>query len=132
MDVSDPSNFVRILEMMGHDDQQLKAHISAVSINDDETRDAIRRLYNDTGYVLDPHGAVGWLALRQWLSKNPNQRGIFLETAHPVKFPDAVEAATGKPLELPLAISGLADRTRRKRNIDVSYDGLKEILVSGG
>jgi len=132
MDVSDPSNFVRIQEMMGHDDKMLKENLSAVSITDDETRDTIRKVYIDTGYLLDPHGAVGWMALNQWLSDHPGQRGIFLETAHPVKFPEAVESATGKALELPYSIADLANQPKRKRNMDASYDALKEILLNEG
>ena len=132
MDVGDPSNFVRIQEMMGHDDKMLKENLSAVSITDDETRDTIRKVYIDTGYLLDPHGAVGWMALNQWLSDHPGQRGIFLETAHPVKFPEAVESATGKALELPYSIADLANQPKRKRNMDASYDALKEILLNEG
>ena len=61
--------------------------MSSESISDEETGEAIRTIYREYGYQADPHGAVGWLALNRWLERHPGQSGIFLETAHPVKFP---------------------------------------------
>ncbi len=65
--------------------------MSSESISDEETGTAIQKLFREHRYISDPHGAVGWLALSRWLTLHPDQQGIFLETAHPVKFPDTVE-----------------------------------------
>jgi threonine synthase len=104
MDVGDPSNFIRVLALFHDEFEPLKKMMSSESITDEETGAAIRTLFREFGYVADPHGAVGWLALNRWLEKHPDQAGIFLETAHPVKFPDAVQQFTGKPVEPPDSI----------------------------
>jgi threonine synthase len=77
MDVSDPSNFVRILELMNHDDERLKSLVSADRISDDETIATMKEVYRQYGYVLDPHGAVAYLALERWLREHPSEYGIF-------------------------------------------------------
>ncbi|MGH9818548.1 MAG: threonine synthase, partial [Pyrinomonadaceae bacterium] len=86
MDVGHPSNFVRILEMLGRTASDLKRRIEAVSISDETTAATMREIYQKYGYVLDPHGAVGYRALADYLQSHPGERGIFLETAHPIKF----------------------------------------------
>ncbi|MGZ8550073.1 MAG: threonine synthase, partial [Chitinophagaceae bacterium] len=107
MDVGNPSNFVRILEIFHHQFPELKNKLSSYSISDADTIATIREVYEQNNYLLDPHGAVGYLALKKYLECNPSSKGIFLETAHPVKFPDAVEKAAGKKIEVPSAISAI-------------------------
>ena len=77
MDVGDPNNFVRILEIFEEDISELKRILSAYSITDDETRVTIKKVYKKYQYLLDPHGAVGYLSLEKYLENNPEQKGIF-------------------------------------------------------
>ena len=104
MDVGDPSNFIRILEIFQHNFKDLQQVLTSVSISDAETRDTLRSVYEQKGYLLDPHGAVGMLALQRWLHEHPVQKGIVLETAHPVKFYDVVEPIIGEPVPIPVNI----------------------------
>ncbi len=96
MDVGDPSNFVRILELFNHEFEPLKKMMSSESISDEETAETIREVQTEYQYLTDPHGAVGFLALKRYLQDHPGDSGFFLETAHPVKFHDVVEEITGK------------------------------------
>ncbi|HUS01405.1 MAG TPA: threonine synthase, partial [Chitinophagaceae bacterium] len=107
MDVGDPSNFVRILEIFDQEFNPLKSVISSYSISDEETKETLKEVYLKSNYLLDPHGAVGYLALKRYLQQHPDHKGIFLETAHPVKFYDVVEPITGQPVPMPAAINKL-------------------------
>lgn len=129
MDVANPSNFVRILEIFGGDLTKLKSAMSAVSITDEITSRTMREVYEKHGYVLDPHGAVGFYALQKYLEENPNEKGIFLETAHPVKF-DSVKAIVGTFGEIPKVVEELASRPKQSIEIKVDYANLKEIILS--
>jgi len=100
MDVGDPSNFIRIQEIYKNDDALLKKNISSYAFTDDETRAAMKSIKAISGYIADPHGAVGYLGLKKYL-KNKKAQGIFLETAHPVKFLDVVEAVLNETIEFP-------------------------------
>ena len=127
MDVGDPSNFVRILEIYKNDISELKKHLSSYSFNDDETRVAMKYLKENCNYIADPHGAVGYLGLKKYLTKN-NAQGIFLETAHPVKFLDVVEPVINETIELPVQIQDVIDK--EKVSIQIStYNELKQFLL---
>ncbi|HEX8248526.1 MAG TPA: threonine synthase [Pyrinomonadaceae bacterium] len=128
MDVGNPSNFVRILEIFDHDYLNLKEKMESQSISDEATAAAMREVYQKYGYVLDPHGAVGFYALSEYLRKNPPQKGFFLETAHPVKF-DSVEKILGTGGETPEAVRDLLNREKQSVEIKVNYEDLKEILL---
>jgi threonine synthase len=130
MDVGDPSNFIRILALFHDKFEPLKEMMSSESITDEETGVAIQTLYRDFGYMADPHGAVGWLALNRWLEKNPGKAGIFLETAHPVKFPDAVQQFTGQPVEPPDSIRSLFSKKKDVQTIEADYKSFKETLLT--
>ncbi len=127
MDVGNPSNFVRILELFGHDNSKLKKHLSAYSFTDDETRKAIKLLKEKSNYIADPHGAVGYLGLKKYMS-DKNAQGIFLETAHPVKFLDVVEPVIKESLELPPQILDVIDKEKIAINIS-KYEELKHFLL---
>lgn len=129
MDVGNPSNFVRVLEIFHHQFKVLQTVLSSVSISDDETRATLQSVYKTEGYLLDPHGAVGYLALQQYLQKHPGQKGIILETAHPVKFYDVVEPITGEAVPIPEAIQ--QQLLLEKRSTKISADGqlLKTFLL---
>ncbi|NCT73065.1 MAG: threonine synthase [Chitinophagaceae bacterium] len=129
MDVGNPSNFVRILELFGHSISDLKQRLSAATITDEETLLAIQRIYNESGYLADPHGAVGYLALERYLQAHPGLHGIFLETAHPVKFPEAVQLALQKEQEIPAALEQLMQQPKQARAIEPDYEELKGYLL---
>ncbi len=107
MDVADPSNFVRVLQLFGNQFPELAAVLTSKSYTDNQTREAMQALYGTYGYVADPHGAVGYLGLADYLKATPEGPGIFLETAHPVKFKPEVERCLGISLELPPQIQAV-------------------------
>jgi len=130
MDVGSPSNFIRILEIFHHQFPELKNNLSSFTVTDDETLATIKRVFEQYNYTLDPHGAVGYLALEKYLSDHPNKKGLFLETAHPVKFPDAVEKMTGKKLEIPSAIRSIMSSKKKSININPIFNSLKDYLLA--
>ena len=129
MDVGNPSNFVRILEIFQHQFPALKSKLSSFSITDAETESVIDEVFKKYQYTLDPHGAVGYLALQRYLAEHSNAKGIFLETAHPVKFPEAVERATGQKIKLPEHISEIMDREKISTVISPEYEVLRSFLL---
>ncbi|HMT73371.1 MAG TPA: threonine synthase [Chitinophagaceae bacterium] len=129
MDVGNPSNFVRILEIFQHQFPALKSKLSSFSITDAETESVIDEVFKKYQYTLDPHGAVGYLALQRYLAEHSNAKGIFLETAHPVKFPEAVERATGQKIKLPEHISEIMDREKISTVISPEYEALRNFLL---
>lgn len=129
MDVANPSNFVRIMEMYDHELNSLKQHLTSISVDDETTRKTIESVYKETGYVLDPHGAIGYKALDDYLNENTGNKGFFLETAHPVKFPEVVEQTTGKKLEIPESVQPLLSKQKRSVLMNAGFDALKEWLM---
>src|SRR5690606_6754878 len=129
MDVGNPSNFVRILEIFHHDFPELKNQLSSHCISDEETMKTITEVFRQFQYTLDPHGAVAYRALDAYLKQHPSRRGIFLETAHPVKFPEAVEKATGMPVTLPEAVRGLMNQPGQSQKINADYSSLRDYLL---
>jgi len=101
MDVGNPSNFARMLELFDHDYDALRATITGYAFSDDETRNAMRQVHQSTGYVLDPHGAVGYLGLKQYVKDVGPATGVFLETAHPAKFKETVDATLEADIQIP-------------------------------
>ena len=129
MDVGNPSNFIRILEIFHHQFPELKNNLSSFSINDGETIATIKKVFNQYNYTLDPHGAVGYLALEKYLQAHPNKKGIFLETAHPVKFPEAVEKATGQKVSIPSSILSIMKSEKKSIKMLASYQIFKNFLL---
>jgi threonine synthase len=132
MDVGNPSNFIRMLQLVKSNLPALKNKLSSYSITDAETKEAIKDVYLDTNYLLDPHGAVGYCGSKKYLSHHPEQRGIFLETAHPIKFYDVVEPIINKKIELPQSIIQLLNREKKSIKIKKDFDALKAILNERG
>lgn len=127
MDVSDPSNFVRILELFQQNISELKSVFASYSFTDEQTKEAIQELYSNYGYIADPHGAVGYLGTKKSILDTSVK--VFLETAHPIKFKDTVEEVIGKKLTLPTEISEII--TKEKKSIVIeNYEELKESLAS--
>jgi len=130
MDVGNPSNFVRILEIFNQQLPSLQKILTAYSITDDETREAIKSLWKHHHYLADPHGAVGALALQRYLTEHPGEKGLFLETAHPVKFYNTVEPVIGDRLTLPAAVATLTHKEKQSKKMDARYSELKDFLLS--
>ncbi len=127
MDVGNPSNFVRILEIFGQDYVHLKEKMEAISVSDETTANTMREVFEKYKYVLDPHGAVGFYALEKYLKNSPGKKGFFLETAHPIKF-DSVEKIIGTYGETPESVKDLLSRPKHSVEIKANYEDLKEIL----
>ena len=130
MDVGNPSNFVRILEIFDNKFVNLKKVLSSCSITDDETRTTLQSIYQKNHYLLDPHGAVGYLALQRYLQGHPGQKGIVLETAHPVKFYDVVEPVIKESIPIPPSIRQQLNLEKKSIKINADATLLKEFLFS--
>ena len=128
MDVGDPSNFIRILKIFGDDFESLKETFSGYRFTDDETREALKEIHEISGYVADPHGAVGYLGLKEYLKDHPEKYGIFLETAHPVKFLDTVEDTLNIKVDIPERLKETLSKTKESIEIQ-DYQGLKNFLL---
>ena len=129
MDISKPSNFVRILELYGNDWQKIKADISGYYFSDEETRKAIRRINREENYLLDPHAAVGFLAMEAYQKAHPEVYGVVLGTAHPAKFLDVVEEETGKKVEVPEALARLANKEKVATYMPADFTAFKDYLM---
>lgn len=131
MDVGSPSNFVRMHALFGGSWDEMKQLISGASYSDDQTRAAIREVKSLYGYDIDPHGAVAWLAARDWRTAHPTSATISLETAHPAKFPDVMEAELGKDYaEIPERLAILADREKVAIPLTTDKAAFREWLLS--
>jgi threonine synthase len=130
MDVGDPSNFVRILELFDRQLLPLKKVLSSLSISDEQTINTIKRVYADFDYLTDPHGAVGYLALEKYLEGHPGQAGIFLETAHPLKFYDVVEPIIGEAITVPSQVQALLEKPKHAFQMGAIYPEFKDYLLN--
>ncbi|WP_136467982.1 threonine synthase [Flagellimonas onchidii] len=128
MDVGDPSNFIRIRHLYQDNFDELKEHLSSYSFSDETTKETMKKVYSESGYVADPHGAVGYLGLKEYQKSNPDTYGIFLETAHPVKFLDVVEETLNLTPEIPPQIQKVMGKEKKSIKID-TYEGLKSYLL---
>lgn len=128
MDVGAPSNFARILDLYDKDHDRIAGFISGRSYSDDEILKAIKDLYAKTGYLLDPHGATGYLALKE--SLQPGEVGFFLETAHPAKFKETVENAISERVEIPETLQKFMSRHKQSVKLPATFSALKRHLLS--
>lgn len=128
MDIGDPSNLVRIMEMFDGNIELLKEKVSSYSISDTETAQAIRDVFDKYHYTLDPHGAVSYMALSRHLETSPDDQGIVVETAHPIKF-DSVGEILGVSTEVPSSLLEMEKLPKRSTGIGTDYKDLKDILL---
>jgi len=128
MDVGNPSNFIRIQELFQNNLTQLKASFSSFSFSDDETKEMMKDIYNKFNYISEPHGAIGYLGLKKH-SLHEDEFGIFLETAHPVKFLEVVEATLPISVEIPSQIKKVINKEKVAIKI-ANYKELKTFLNS--
>jgi threonine synthase len=135
MDVGNPSNFARMLDLHPSTDDcstwnNMQNQITGYAFDDETTAQAMKEIDKKFNYAIDPHGAVGFLALLEYQSKNPNTRGIILETAHPAKFIDDVERILEHPIEIPEKLAVLTDRKKESVLMPVSFPALTEWLLA--
>jgi threonine synthase len=131
MDVGDPSNVARVRALFGDDLERLRDVVSATAWSDDATRRAMAEVYERTGRILDPHTAVGWLALQSRRERGGHDiPGVLLATAHPAKFGDAVEAAIGMAAPLPERLASCLEREPLSLSIAADEEALFELLTS--
>lgn len=128
MDVGNPSNFVRILEIFERDFAELKNILESKSVSDEITAETMREVYKNFDYILDPHGAVGFRVLADYLANNPQDKGFFLETAHPIKF-DSVSEIISEQITVPVSVQELLNKDKSVIEMDANYDLLKEVLL---
>ena len=135
MDVGNPSNFARLMDMFDHSLESIREEITGYSFTDTETRQLMQHVYQQYNYLLDPHGAIGYGALKDYLAKeaqagNANLTGIFLETAHPAKFIDVVESTIGQAIAIPANLQRLLNQEKVSVALPNSYESLKDYLLS--
>ena len=129
MDVGDPSNFIRIRHLHNDNLDALNENLSAYSFTDEQTKKAMVQIHKISNYIADPHGAVGYLGLKQYQKLHTNTYGVFLETAHPVKFLDVVEDTLGTTLEIPSQIQKVMGKEKKSIKIN-TYGELKAYLIN--
>lgn len=128
MDVGDPSNFARVLDLYGHSHSAICADISGCTYNDEQISASIKDCYKTNGYILDPHGACGYQALKDGLK--PCETGIFLETAHPAKFLEKVEAILGTKVEIPQKLQEFMKGTKQSVDMTKEFTDFKAFLLT--
>ena len=131
MDVGAPSNFERMQWLYGSDLDALRRDVTGYAYDDTRVVAEIGRVYRTYGYLLDPHGAIGWLAINEALAgSSAETTGVFLATAHPAKFREVVEPAIGQPVPLPPAVAAALSRPRHSTRLSSSYEDLRALLAS--
>ncbi|TFH21928.1 MAG: threonine synthase [Bacteroidia bacterium] len=130
MDVGDPSNFVRILDLFCQKHEWITQHMEGYSYSDTQIREIIGRVYRETGYLCDPHGATGYQAAKSYREKHPGLTGVFLETAHPAKFRESVEEVIGKELELPERLAAFVTKEKQSHPIRPDYTEFRKYLCN--
>ncbi|MGA7721370.1 MAG: threonine synthase [Ignavibacteriaceae bacterium] len=130
MDVGNPSNFARILDMYGRKHDIIKQIIYSASFSDKQTKAAMKEVYSKYNYVIDPHGAVGYLAFQKYINekKLSDFAGIILETAHPSKFGDIVESVINKQIEIPERLKLCLTQEKHSVKISTNYEDLSSFL----
>ena len=129
MDVGNPSNFVRIMEIMQSNFSALTTALTSYQVSDTDTKATIARVYQTNDYILDPHGAVAFIAAEKYLATAPDARAIILETAHPVKFPDVVEEAIGEKIAVPASVQFLLDKQKVSIPLAPTYHAFKAWMM---
>ena len=132
MDVGNPSNFSRITEIFNNDHEVIKNIIFSRSFSDKDTINGIKEVRDKFGYIIDPHGAVGYLALKEYLQKNESRKlnGVILETAHPAKFIDVIERAVDEEIVIPERLKSCLEKEKKSTKISSSFNELKEFLIN--
>ena len=128
MDVGDPSNFARVLDLFDHSHEAVCSHIRGARFDDRQIAETISALYKETGYLMDPHGACGYAALKEGLEND--EAGIFLETAHPAKFKEIVEKIIGAEIEMPGQLASFMQGEKQTVPLSSRYEDFKAYLMA--
>jgi threonine synthase len=128
MDVGDPSNFARILDLYGNSHADIAAHIGGATYKDEQIAETLKDVYEKTGYLLDPHGACGYRALQEQLAVD--EYGVFLETAHPAKFKEKVDAIIDGDIDIPAKLRAFMEGTKQSEPISKEYSDFRSFLLS--
>jgi len=128
MDVGDPSNFARVLDLYGGSHDAICKEISGCMFTDQQIAETLKKTFDETGYLLDPHGSCGYRALKEQLKDG--ETGVFLETAHPAKFKDTVEEILGSSIEIPAKLQEFMKGTKQSIQLDKDFAGFKSYLLS--
>ena len=127
MDVGDPSNFARIYDLYGKSHEKISSLISGATYSDDQIRQTMRECYQDTKYILDPHGACGYQALADGLQ--PGETGVFCETAHPAKFKEKVDEILGIDVEIPERLANFMKGQKQSVPMSKDFTDFKQYLM---
>ena len=130
IDVGDPSNFARILDLYDYSYNAINEDIEAYRYDDVQLAAAINYVFNEHGYLMDPHGAAGYLGIKDYLDRHPDFSGIFFETAHPAKFADIVEKITGTEVEIPDRLKAFSSGIKRTIPMTSEYKDFRNYLES--
>lgn len=128
MDVGAPSNFDRILDLYNHSHEDISNDISGYRYTDEQIKSVIKQVYEKSHYLLDPHGACAYLALKE--SKKPDETGVFLATAHPAKFKETVEKCIGKEIEIPEELAAFMKRKKQSHPLSNNFSQFKKALIN--
>jgi threonine synthase len=130
MDVGNPSNFARILDLFQNNFDRISEVISGYAFNDEETREAMRQVFANGGYMMDPHGAVAYLGLKKYLKDSKsNALGVFAETAHPAKFREVVQQTLSSTVEIPEKLLKFMSLSKKTIPMAASYDAFRTMLI---
>jgi len=128
MDVGDPSNFARVLALYGGSHKDIAGHIGGATYTDEQIKETLKECFERTGYLLDPHGTCGYRALKEQLQ--PGEYGVFLETAHPAKFKEKVDAITGGDVEIPARLQAFMKGTKQSVELSKDYTDFRNFLFN--
>jgi threonine synthase len=128
MDVGNPSNFVRILDIFHHNLEEIRSLLESYSISDDLIRKGIKEVYTKYGYLIDPHGAVGYQSIK--LASGSDQHHVILETAHPAKFMDIVAPLINTQIDIPARLKECLDKPKNAILVSDDYQEFKSELIS--
>jgi len=128
MDVGSPSNFERILDLYGHSHEAISKDISGYRFSDEEIQSAIKGVYKGSSYLLDPHGACAYLALKE--GRKAGEAGIFLATAHPAKFKETVESCIAKEIEIPKGLGAFMKQKKQSYPLPRNFAAFKKALIN--
>lgn len=128
MDVGDPSNFARILDLYHNSWEAIKAEISGFTYTDEQIAQTLADVYRQRGYLLDPHGAVAYRSLQEGLQ--PGEVGVMLETAHPAKFKSVVDSIIGEDIDIPQRLAAFMENPKQSVRMPSAFGPFKQYLLS--
>jgi len=132
MDVGNPSNWARIAHLFEKDASEIKSLITGYSYSDEQTKEAIQQVFDQENYVVCPHTAIAWKALKEWQAENPSDdiTGVFLSTAHPCKFPDAFPSEIAAAIKVPESVKELEGKEKQAVALGKNFEEFKAFLLN--